>query len=98
MPPLLSLQKLHGQTTGRVHLETDGAHSLNTDLSGVPKIIPEQCTGCGRCVAACPQRTFTLQQEGYRKTGVMRFSERCTLCGRCIENCPVGAIHEQYPE
>jgi len=95
VPPLLSLQSYHEQTTGRVHLETAGTNPLKEILNDLPAIDSGRCAGCGRCVAACPQRLFTLDQTGFRKTGRLRFSERCTRCGLCLENCPVAAITEQ---
>jgi ferredoxin len=52
----------------------------------------KRCTGCGRCVAVCPPRLFTLEVSGYRKHALLEKREACTRCGRCIEACPVGAL------
>ena len=48
--------------------------------------ITEACTGCGACLAACPQRCI---QPGapYRI-----LQEHCLHCGNCLEHCPVGAV------
>lgn len=38
-----------------------GRHEIN--LSGLPppaRLDPERCTGCGSCVAQCPQGALTL--------------------------------------
>ena len=59
---------------------------------GRPTIEVTRCTGCGRCVAACCERLFTLETAGFRKHAHLKGGERCTLCGRCLEACPVGAL------
>jgi len=58
-----------------------------------------RCTGCGLCVAACPQKVLTT--AGFREYGVLGFmmpkqdfthgycDPNCTKCG---EVCPTGAI------
>ncbi|MDA8431211.1 MAG: 4Fe-4S binding protein [Geobacteraceae bacterium] len=92
MSSLLSVQSHYEQATNRVHLETDGAYPLKASLVDAPRINTGRCTGCGRCVAACPLRLFTLDQIGFHKTCRLRFSDRCTRCGLCIESCPVAAI------
>ncbi len=57
-----------------------------------PKVNPARCTGCGRCVAACPERLFTLETTGYRKQAVLVAPELCSRCLRCIAECPIGAL------
>jgi NAD-dependent dihydropyrimidine dehydrogenase PreA subunit len=61
---------------------------------GAIRILPEKCSGCGRCVAACREGLFTLDLQGTRKIAVIRHPERCTLCRRCIEECRIGALAE----
>ncbi|WP_173202346.1 ATP-binding protein [Geobacter sp. SVR] len=56
------------------------------------QIAAERCSGCGRCVAACRQRIFTLEPRGRRKLAVMINRKPCDRCKRCIENCPTGAL------
>ena len=46
-----------------------------------------KCTGCGACVAACPQKARAIT-EGYAKTE----ESLCNQCGACLESCPNGAI------
>jgi NAD-dependent dihydropyrimidine dehydrogenase PreA subunit len=53
-----------------------------------------RCTGCGRCVAACPLRLFTLDTFGQRKTAVLTAPEQCTGCMQCTVECPVGALSD----
>ncbi|MDD5285376.1 MAG: 4Fe-4S binding protein [Desulfuromonadaceae bacterium] len=73
-------------------METDGTGALKPALQGVPQIDSARCTGCGRCVAACPQKIITLEVSGYSKHAVIRNTERCSLCGCCVTICPVEAI------
>ena len=46
-----------------------------------------KCTGCGACVATCPQNARTLE-EGFPKVN----AALCKRCGACLEACPGGAI------
>ena len=46
-----------------------------------------KCTGCGACVAACPQNARTME-EGFPKVN----AALCNRCGACLENCLNGAI------
>jgi ferredoxin len=67
--------------------------------SNTPIIYPitvdtERCTGCGRCVAACGERLFTLETTGYRKHAAMKSPERCSRCLKCVAECPVAALVE----
>ncbi len=45
--------------------------------------IEEYCTGCGRCIAACPQDALRLSEAG--KAAVD--PARCILCGYCAAAC-----------
>jgi len=73
-------------------METDGTGDLKPDLHRIPQIDSARCTGCGRCVAVCPEKIITLDVSGFRKHAEIRFFERCTLCGCCVTSCPVAAI------
>jgi len=73
-------------------METDGTRALKPILPVVPQIDSALCTGCGRCVAACPEKIITLEVSGYRKHAVIEHTERCSCCSCCLNECPVEAI------
>lgn len=52
-------------------------------------IDPALCTGCGRCIEACPAGAITFEGECARIDEAL-----CAGCGPCMEECPVGAISE----
>jgi ferredoxin len=54
-----------------------------------------RCSGCGRCIAACPLPLFSFETVGWRKTAVLTDAPRCTGCARCEAVCPVKAISMQ---
>jgi dissimilatory sulfite reductase (desulfoviridin) alpha/beta subunit len=47
----------------------------------------EGCTGCGECVAACPDGLIRLSESG----PVIDFS-RCLNCALCVRACPAEAL------
>ena len=49
--------------------------------------IDSRCTGCGSCIATCPERA--LRPGPKRPVAV---DERCTACMGCVEVCPVDAL------
>jgi len=71
-------------------METDGSGAVA--LMAVPVVNVSRCSGCGRCVAACPPKIITLDSIGYHKNAVIMLEERCAKCGSCIEGCPLGAL------
>lgn len=62
-------------------------------LTTPPQITdPERCSGCGRCIAACPEKLFSLEIRGFRKQALINSAKKCTLCGKCINACPLEII------
>ncbi len=47
------------------------------------QVDSQKCTGCGRCVAVCPQDAITISAEG--KAVIDR--TKCTVCGKCEDVC-----------
>lgn len=77
--------------------------AITMDENGLPLIDEEKCTGCEKCVAACPRSIISMrpakssvvircrsQQKGVevRKT----CKTGCIACGLCVKACPFDAI------
>lgn len=52
--------------------------------------ITEKCTGCGKCLAICPQNCI---DKGSPKPYNIR-QNNCLHCGGCFEICPVGGVEQ----
>ena len=51
------------------------------------RCIPSHCSGCGRCVEACPRQALSVQDGKV----VVDWS-RCDHCGRCVDSCWFSAL------
>jgi H+/Na+-translocating ferredoxin:NAD+ oxidoreductase subunit B len=71
--------------------------------NGLARVLPERCTSCGLCVAACPRDLIDLQPVNQKVLILCHNHERgkpvtvaCTVgcigCGRCAKVCPTDAI------
>lgn len=71
-------------------------HPVQT-TSYIPKIDEEKCTGCGKCVKACPIEAIewvSNNKETDDKSGkkVKLNKEICLGCGVCVRACPNNSI------
>ncbi|PKL23750.1 MAG: (Fe-S)-binding protein [Spirochaetae bacterium HGW-Spirochaetae-3] len=70
-------------------------HPVHT-TNYIPKVKEESCTGCGRCVEACPVEAMALvsaedsKRPARRKAKVLE--DACLGCGVCVRACPTGAL------
>jgi ferredoxin len=58
----------------------------------LPLVLAQRCTGCGRCVGACPHHLLSLETEHWKKTARLHDAPRCTGCSDCAMVCPFRAI------
>ncbi|MFX0090423.1 MAG: FAD-binding protein [Candidatus Hodarchaeota archaeon] len=56
------------------------------------EVNEELCTGCRRCVGACPFAAITLVNK------IAVIGDACTLCGACVQVCKFDAIKIERKE
>jgi electron transport complex protein RnfB len=75
-------------------------------VTGLPEVIDEKCTACGKCIKACPRNIIELRRKNPKdrkifiscinteKGAVAR--KNCTVacigCGKCVKICTFEAI------
>lgn len=78
-----------------------GAISMNEE--GLPVVNEDKCTACGKCVAICPKKLFSLapvtkvyavrcKSLDFGKKVLDVCSVGCIACHKCEKACPVKAI------
>lgn len=79
-----------------------GAISMNGETE-LPVVDENKCTACGKCVAICPKKLFSLvavDKKFYTNCSSLDFGKAvldvcpvgCIACGKCEKACPVSAI------
>ncbi len=53
---------------------------------------PEKCTGCGRCVKACPIQLLMIGDDKKARPNERYDHFRCIVCQNCAASCPEKAI------
>jgi RnfABCDGE-type electron transport complex B subunit len=73
--------------------------ALFMDDNGLPTVVEEACTACGKCVDACPRDLFELHPQEQNILVFCRSLDRgpaakkacknaCIGCGICVRACP----------
>jgi Na+-translocating ferredoxin:NAD+ oxidoreductase RNF subunit RnfB len=79
-----------------------GAIKMNGE-TGLPEVDYDKCTACGRCIAICPKKLFSLtpaDKKYYTNCSSLDFGKAvldvcpvgCIVCHKCEKSCPVQAI------
>ncbi|MFH0915663.1 MAG: FAD-dependent oxidoreductase [bacterium] len=61
-----------------------------------PRLDPERCRGCGRCVDICPFDAIHLRRNGRGTYTAEVLRHNCVGCGGCVGRCPVTALDMPY--
>jgi len=75
------------KTVTKTELLTDAPERFR----GKPIVTSNECTGCQACVAACPAKAITFQQDGDAITVSLSYTT-CIFCGICAEVCETDTI------
>jgi len=66
------------------HLRCQWCHNPETQrFEKELQVDIPKCTGCGRCVAVCPEGAVTVSPEGKAVTD----RNKCIVCGKCEPEC-----------
>ncbi|MCM8813648.1 MAG: RnfABCDGE type electron transport complex subunit B [Candidatus Omnitrophica bacterium] len=77
--------------------------AIRVQPEGLPRVIPELCRGCRKCVAACPRKIIFMVPRAAkifvrchsRDKGpvvMKRCAVGCIACGKCVKACVAQAI------
>jgi len=84
---------------GRI-LEAGNAQEVKTGSwkSQKPVFSANDCAGCLRCAAYCPEMAIKIKEvtdeKGRKKSAIDHIDlDHCKGCGICAHECPLHAIH-----
>ncbi len=96
---VLEAPEIHLYCSSRVQEVTRGKGAFSATVSCSPLFIdPGLCTGCGRCLEACPEDGAVLRGPSpYNRPPFAIDPGRCIRsagkdCGACIDACPESAV------
>ena len=58
------------------------------EQKNIVKHDPERCVDCGACIALCPTKAFSFD-ENHK---LVYDEDKCVLCGICVDACPRRAL------
>lgn len=81
--------------------------ALYMSEDGLPVVIEDNCTACGKCVDACPRNLFELHPLDQNIIVFCRSEDRgptarkvcknaCIACGICVRACPDAIVLENH--
>lgn len=81
--------------------------AMYMEETGLPKVVDDKCTACGKCVDACPrgiielasctQNIFVFCRSLDRGPAAKKACKNaCIACGICVRACPEGIVMENY--
>lgn len=85
------------EAEGRTRVDRDALAEIS---AAGRRLVARDCTSCGVCTAACPERALELilapggDEESGRASlrGLVHDLAACRSCGACVEACPVAAL------
>ncbi|MFH1060333.1 MAG: FAD-dependent oxidoreductase [Pseudomonadota bacterium] len=79
-----------------VEVATTAAKAYLQDHQLSPRVDPDLCRGCGRCVEICPLDAVRLAENPDGSFTAVVQRHNCVGCGGCVGRCPVTALDMPY--